>query len=96
MFEIILRPPANVSASLGDGDRAVLERGGSCQSADGRRIDVGARDVGLGLTLGQQRGVRFGRPRKLTPHQRDEALHRLDTTLPFELRLTALCLRKTG
>ena len=30
----------------------MLERARSCQSADGRRIDVvGARDVGLGLTL---------------------------------------------
>jgi DNA invertase Pin-like site-specific DNA recombinase len=33
--------------------------------------------TGEGRKRAQQRGVRFGRPRKLTPHQRDEALHRL-------------------
>jgi hypothetical protein len=37
---------ANVSASLGDGDRAVLERAGSCQAADSGRIDV----VSLAMT----------------------------------------------
>ena len=30
-----------------------------------------------GRKRAQERGVRFGRPRKLTAHQRDEALHRL-------------------
>src|SRR6266403_2201258 len=33
--------------------------------------------TGEGRKRAQERGVRFGRPRKLTPHQRDEALHRL-------------------
>src|SRR5262249_12634569 len=40
------------SASLGDGDRAVLERAGSCQAADGGRIDVvGPSNVRLCLAL---------------------------------------------
>src|SRR5262249_17496731 len=40
------------SASLGDGDRAVLERAGSCQAADGGRIDgVAPGDVSLCLAL---------------------------------------------
>ena len=33
--------------------------------------------TGEGRKRAQQRGVRFGRPRKLTVHQRDEALQRL-------------------
>src|SRR5258705_13115581 len=33
--------------------------------------------TGEGRTRAQARGVRFGRPRKLTPHQRQEALARL-------------------
>jgi DNA invertase Pin-like site-specific DNA recombinase len=33
--------------------------------------------TGEGRKRAQQRGVRFGRPRKLTAHQRDEALQRL-------------------
>jgi Resolvase, N terminal domain len=33
--------------------------------------------TGEGRKRAQERGVRFGRPRKLTPHQRDEALQRL-------------------
>ncbi len=33
--------------------------------------------TGEGRKRAQQRGVRFGRPRKLTPHQRQEALARL-------------------
>ena len=32
--------------------------------------------TGEGRKRAQERGVRFGRPRKLTPHQRDEALQR--------------------
>src|SRR5262249_14571672 len=44
------------SASLGDGDRAVLERAGSCQAADGGRIDVvGPGDVRLCLALPEAR-----------------------------------------
>ena len=35
------------------------------------------RGTGEGRKRAQERGVRFGRPRKLTPHQRDEALPRL-------------------
>jgi DNA invertase Pin-like site-specific DNA recombinase len=31
-----------------------------------------------GRTRAKDRGVRFGRPRKLTPHQRQEALQRLN------------------
>jgi DNA invertase Pin-like site-specific DNA recombinase len=34
--------------------------------------------TGEGRKRAQDRGVRFGRPRKLTPHQRREALARLD------------------
>jgi DNA invertase Pin-like site-specific DNA recombinase len=34
--------------------------------------------TGEGRTRAQARGVRFGRPPKLTPHQRQEALARLD------------------
>jgi DNA invertase Pin-like site-specific DNA recombinase len=33
--------------------------------------------TGEGGKRAQERGVRFGRPRKLTPHQRQEALARL-------------------
>src|SRR5262245_31974085 len=33
--------------------------------------------TGEGRKRAKDRGVRFGRPRKLTPHQRQEALHRL-------------------
>jgi DNA invertase Pin-like site-specific DNA recombinase len=33
--------------------------------------------TGEGRTRAQARGVRFGRPRKLTPHQRQEAMARL-------------------
>jgi DNA invertase Pin-like site-specific DNA recombinase len=33
--------------------------------------------TGEGRKRAQERGVRFGRPRKLTPHQRKEALQRL-------------------
>jgi DNA invertase Pin-like site-specific DNA recombinase len=33
--------------------------------------------TGEGRKRAQERGVRFGRPRKLTPHQRQEALARL-------------------
>src|SRR5215475_983337 len=33
--------------------------------------------TGEGRKRAQERGVKFGRPRKLTPHQRQEALHRL-------------------
>ncbi|MFZ2075795.1 MAG: recombinase family protein [Xanthobacteraceae bacterium] len=33
--------------------------------------------TGEGRKRAKERGVRFGRPRKLTPHQRQEALHRL-------------------
>ena len=33
--------------------------------------------TGEGRKRAKERGVRFGRPRKLTPHQRREALHRL-------------------
>lgn len=33
--------------------------------------------TGEGRKRAQERGVRFGRPRKLTPHQRQEALERL-------------------
>jgi DNA invertase Pin-like site-specific DNA recombinase len=33
--------------------------------------------TGEGRKRAQDRGVRFGRPRKLTPHQRQEALARL-------------------
>jgi DNA invertase Pin-like site-specific DNA recombinase len=32
---------------------------------------------GEGRKRAKERGVRFGRPRKLTPHQRQEALQRL-------------------
>ena len=34
--------------------------------------------TGDGRRRAKERGVRFGRPRKLTPHQRQEALARLD------------------
>ena len=34
--------------------------------------------TGEGRKRAQERGVRFGRPRKLTPFQRQEALSRLD------------------
>jgi DNA invertase Pin-like site-specific DNA recombinase len=34
--------------------------------------------TGEGRKRAQERGVRFGRPRKLTPHQRAEALQRID------------------
>jgi DNA invertase Pin-like site-specific DNA recombinase len=34
--------------------------------------------TGEGRKRAQARGVRFGRPRKLTPHQRHEALERLE------------------
>jgi len=34
--------------------------------------------TGEGRKRAQERGVKFGRPRKLTPHQRREALARLD------------------
>ena len=33
--------------------------------------------TGEGRKRAKERGVRFGRPRKLTPHQREEALRRL-------------------
>jgi len=33
--------------------------------------------TGEGRSRAKARGVKFGRPRKLTPHQRQEALHRL-------------------
>ena len=33
--------------------------------------------TGEGRKRAKERGVRFGRPRKLTPHQRQEALQRL-------------------
>jgi len=33
--------------------------------------------TGEGRKRAQERGVRFGRPRKMTPHQRHEALQRL-------------------
>src|SRR4051812_42826599 len=33
--------------------------------------------TGEGRTRAQERGVRFGRPRKMTPHQRQEAIRRL-------------------
>jgi DNA invertase Pin-like site-specific DNA recombinase len=33
--------------------------------------------TGEGRKRAKERGVKFGRPRKLTPHQRQEALHRL-------------------
>jgi DNA invertase Pin-like site-specific DNA recombinase len=34
--------------------------------------------TGEGRKRAQARGVKFGRPRKLTPHQRQEAIQRLD------------------
>jgi DNA invertase Pin-like site-specific DNA recombinase len=34
--------------------------------------------TGEGRKRAQARGIKFGRPRKLTPHQRQEALRRLD------------------
>ena len=34
--------------------------------------------TGDGRKRAKERGVRFGRPRKLTPHQRQEALARLE------------------
>jgi DNA invertase Pin-like site-specific DNA recombinase len=33
--------------------------------------------TGEGRKRAKERGVRFGRPRKMTPHQRQEALQRL-------------------
>ena len=33
--------------------------------------------TGEGRKRAQERGVRFGRPRKMTPHQRQEAIRRL-------------------
>jgi DNA invertase Pin-like site-specific DNA recombinase len=38
---------------------------------------VAASPCGEGRKRAQDRGVRFGRPRKLTPHQRQEAIARL-------------------
>ena len=43
----------------------------------GVRARTDPRQDGRGQEAGQKRGVRFGRPRKLTPHQRKEALQRL-------------------
>src|SRR3954447_10290587 len=39
--------------------------------------------IGEGRKRAQERGVRFGRPRKLTAHQRQEALSRLDAGETF-------------
>ena len=44
--------------------------------ADFERDLIAAR-TGEGRKRARDRGVRFGRPRKLTPHQRQEALARL-------------------
>ena len=43
--------------------------------AEFERALIAAR-TGEGRKHAQERGVRFGRPRKLTPHQRQEALQR--------------------
>ena len=44
--------------------------------ADFERDLIAAR-TGEGRKRARERGVKFGRPRKLTPHQRQEALARL-------------------
>ena len=44
--------------------------------AEFERSLIAAR-TGEGRKRAQERGVRFGRPRKLTAHQRDEALQRI-------------------
>src|SRR5262245_45079893 len=55
---------------------------GVAQTAFARSRAVFERELilartGEGRKRAKERGVRFGRPRKLTPHQREEALRRL-------------------
>jgi DNA invertase Pin-like site-specific DNA recombinase len=47
-----------------------------CITAEFERELIRAR-TGEGRKRAKERGVRFGRPRKMTPHQRQEALQRL-------------------
>ena len=51
-----------------------LRSSDAATSAEFERELIRAR---TGEVSGKDRGVRFGRPRKLTPHQREEALRRL-------------------
>jgi len=48
------------------------------QVAEGFERELIRARTGDGRKRARERGVRFGRPRKLTPHQRQEALARLE------------------
>jgi DNA invertase Pin-like site-specific DNA recombinase len=51
--------------------------------------------TGEGRKRAKERGVRFGRPRKMTPHQRQEALQRL-VAGEMSLALTMSMPRRLG
>jgi len=59
--------------------------------------------TGEGRKRAQERGVRFGRPQKLTPHQRQEALQRLaagetqaDVARTYSLSTSTICRLAAG